>query len=390
MASSSKLSHAASVSNTGVPAALPADALFEVLLRLPAKDLCRLRAVCRSWRALTYDLHFAAEHKSRHAEPLFAVTFRDGDVRGVAIVSLSGQILRRIRFGSDRIELLLTHLDRLFVFRWCKPSLSAWVLNPATAAPLTLPGLHSDEFVGTCIEQRFDFGPYVMHNCKMVTYAFGQVVSTGDYKVLRISHPHPDNLQPRLCDVITLDGTSQGRWRRKQNPPGPMSEIMEYLAVNGVVYFLDYGLMEMEPTSIAPFDLDTEKWMPTLRGPEPLRSVEFGAIFGRELSLANLNASLVIIDNDFFAFNLDLWFLVDHRRGLWVKMYRLSVEQPFCHHPCPLLILDDGRIVFFYMGKRLLQCYDPSTGKLADVLDIGAMGLAESQSIGVYTGSLLM
>jgi hypothetical protein len=132
MASSSKLSHAASAPNTGAPA-LPLDALFEVLLRLPAKDLCRLRAVCRSWRALTSDPHFAAEHKARHAEPLFALTFRDGDVRGVAIVSLSGQILRRIRIASDRIELLLTHLDRLCVIRMCKPSLAAWVLNPATA-----------------------------------------------------------------------------------------------------------------------------------------------------------------------------------------------------------------------------------------------------------------
>jgi hypothetical protein len=139
MASSSKLSHAASAPNTGAPA-LPLDALFEVLLRLPAKEFCRLRAVCRSWRALTSDRrHFAAEHKARHAETLFALTFRDGDVRGVAIVSLSGQILRRIRIASDRIKLLLTHLDRLCVIRMCKPSLAAWVLNPATAVALALP-----------------------------------------------------------------------------------------------------------------------------------------------------------------------------------------------------------------------------------------------------------
>ena len=179
MASSSKLSHAASLPNTGAPAALPADALFEVLLRLPAKDLCRLRAVCRSWRALTYDPHFAAVHKSRHAEPLFAVTFRDRFGYGIAIVGLSGQVLRRIPFGTDHIELLLTHLDRLCVIRGCKPSLAAWVLNPATGVALTLPGLHSDEFVGICIEDRFSWGS-LRHNCKTVTYALGQVAATGD------------------------------------------------------------------------------------------------------------------------------------------------------------------------------------------------------------------
>lgn len=217
MASSSKLRHAVRVSNTGAPAGLPADALFEVLLRLPDKDLSRLRVVCRSWRALTYDPHFATVHKSRHAEPLFAFTFRDSDDRGIAIVSLSGQMLRRIPFGSDCIELLLTNLDRLCVIRNCKPSLATWVLNPAIAVALSLPGPCSDEFVGICTEHRFNWGYALSHNCKTVTYAFGQVASTGSYKVLRINHP--DRSQSLLCDIVTLDGSCQGRWRRKENPP---------------------------------------------------------------------------------------------------------------------------------------------------------------------------
>jgi hypothetical protein len=198
-------------------AGLPADALFEVLLRLPDKDLSRLRVVCRSWRALTYDPHFATVHKSRHAEPLFAFTFRDSDDRAIAIVSLSGQMLRRIPFGSDCIELLLTNLDRLCVIRNCKPSLATWVLNPAIAVALSLPGPCSDEFVGICTEHRFNWGYALSHNCKTVTYAFGQVASTGSYKVLRINHP--DRSQSLLCDIVTLDGSCQGRWRRKENPP---------------------------------------------------------------------------------------------------------------------------------------------------------------------------
>ncbi|CAL4897534.1 unnamed protein product [Urochloa decumbens] len=34
---------------------LPADVLYDILLRLPANHLCRLRLVCRSWRSLTSD-----------------------------------------------------------------------------------------------------------------------------------------------------------------------------------------------------------------------------------------------------------------------------------------------------------------------------------------------
>lgn len=159
MASASKLSHATAVSNCG---SLPPDALFEVLLRLPAKDLCRLRTVCRSWRTLTSDPHFAAAHKSRHREPLFDSIFRDGDSRGVAIFDMSGQVLRRVPIASDRVAVLLTHLDRICLIRECKPSLAAWVLNPATGAGLALPGLDSDEFVGSCREQRFSGGYYYL------------------------------------------------------------------------------------------------------------------------------------------------------------------------------------------------------------------------------------
>lgn len=84
---------------------------------------------------------------------------------------------------------------------------------------------------------------------------------------------------------------------------------MKCLAVNGVVYFF-FDFAVMEPTNIAPFDLDTEKWMPTLRGPEPLlRSVKFSLMDGweRKLSLANLNSSLVIVHND-AGVSVDLWF----------------------------------------------------------------------------------
>ncbi|OEL15207.1 hypothetical protein BAE44_0023774 [Dichanthelium oligosanthes] len=58
-------------------AVLPTDVLYEVLLRLPANVLCRIRLVCWSWRSLTSDPGFARAHASRHpllvgVQPLFA------------------------------------------------------------------------------------------------------------------------------------------------------------------------------------------------------------------------------------------------------------------------------------------------------------------------------
>lgn len=161
---------------------------------------------------------------------------------------------------------------------------------------------------------------------------------------------------------------------------------MNCFACNGVIYFFfDYTVMV--PGSIAPFDLSTEEWISAIRGPEPFSSVDFRG-YERTLSLASLDGSLVTIDNVSGSF-FDLWFLMDHEQSLWVKKYRLNMKH-HCDFSYPLLILDDERIVIFERIMRVLQCYDPTTNVLTDVLDMMGMRIGESQSIGVYTGSLLI
>jgi hypothetical protein len=64
---------------------------------VPAKDLCRSRALCWVWRALTSDPFFAAAHKSHQTAPLLALAYHDNNEHtGVEIVDLSGNVLRRI------------------------------------------------------------------------------------------------------------------------------------------------------------------------------------------------------------------------------------------------------------------------------------------------------
>jgi hypothetical protein len=59
--------HGPRASSIGI---LPADVLYDVLLHLPAKTLCRLRAVSRWWRSLlTADPHFAKARPTRPTTP---------------------------------------------------------------------------------------------------------------------------------------------------------------------------------------------------------------------------------------------------------------------------------------------------------------------------------
>ncbi|KAF8741158.1 hypothetical protein HU200_013639 [Digitaria exilis] len=119
---------------------LPEDALYEILLRLPAKDLCRFRAVCRPWRSY----HFITAHASSHPEPLVVVGYEPNGT-------------------TDQEQ---QHLLFFIVF--------------------------------------------------------GLVPSTGEYKVLRMVYFDPDVSYPAtriLCEVLTVDGSCQARWRGKQGPP---------------------------------------------------------------------------------------------------------------------------------------------------------------------------
>ncbi|RLN35393.1 hypothetical protein C2845_PM03G22610 [Panicum miliaceum] len=89
----------------------PLDALYEVLLRVPAKDLCRFRAVCRPWRSLLSDPHFVAAHAARHPGPLIVAGYdTDRSDAGplLDIMDLSGRVIKRVvalgSFWAARME----------------------------------------------------------------------------------------------------------------------------------------------------------------------------------------------------------------------------------------------------------------------------------------------
>ena len=84
---------------------LPLDALREILLRLQAKELCRLRLVCQQWRSLLSDPYFAAAHDTRHQAVLIIAGYNDDAGRDVLvdIMDVSGQIVKKVhRMEGDR------------------------------------------------------------------------------------------------------------------------------------------------------------------------------------------------------------------------------------------------------------------------------------------------
>ena len=178
---------------TGV---LPPDVLFDVLLRLPAKELCRLRAVCRSWRELTSAPLFISEHAARH--PLFLANFRDDRAR-VHVVDLSGNVVKVIP-NPDGHQLLPTRLDLACT---ATVSNSCRVLDPATGIVRVLP--ESPGAAHFLILKEEDL------RRPSTSFAFGRIATTGEYKVFRIldlpSHLANNN-EHQLFEVLTINGAS--------------------------------------------------------------------------------------------------------------------------------------------------------------------------------------
>ncbi|KAL6638458.1 hypothetical protein ACP70R_023953 [Stipagrostis hirtigluma subsp. patula] len=195
----------------------------------------------------------------------------------------------------------------------------------------------------------------------------GHVPSTGEYKVLRIqSEPW------ETCQVRTLGSGSNGGWRQRPWPPVIISESSskKMAFVGGVAYFL-VDQDKIEPDSIASFDLATEEWRPTMiQGPLSSVFATTGdklkyRIRRRDLSLAKLNDSLVMVNYNCQDGSRDLWFLDDMDKPLWTKRYSVQRDDVLLCNYHPLAVLDDGKIIF--LVDKDLKSYDPRTNTWADL-----------------------
>ena len=351
---------------------LPIDAIYEILIRLPAEELCRLRVVCRPWRSLLSDPQFIAAHATRHRRPLFVAgqgkSYRADGIL-CRIIDLSGRVIKYIRWTSredERLMLISTQHNLACIGK--EGSMRCQLLNLVTGERFALPEELSQEHT----PRKLDFMNY------RASVALGQVASTGEFKLLRVIDKAFEEVpSEQLCEVFAHGGSRGARWRGKKAAQdhvrmSPLSTV----AIDGVVYFLldEYvSNQDVRPKGIASFDLLTEEWRSIRRGP-----ISIPAYYSN-LSLAALNGSLVLVDCTSHV-SMDLWFLMDFEKGLWVK--QLTVEVNLSAHP--LVILKNGSVVIYIGSRRLLRIYNPRNNTYTHVAE-----MVSSDGIALYTGNLL-
>ncbi|PVH63853.1 hypothetical protein PAHAL_2G121100 [Panicum hallii] len=282
----------------GLP--LPADALYEILLRFPARDLCRLCAVCRPWRCLLSDPHFvAAAHAARHPEPPLILAGYNTALQDDGIIcdvmDLSGRVVKRVRTTGDDTggkECVISIEAGLI----CTSKGTEWssrLLNLATGAVRALPdpeGL-AEEPAAHELDTTYLFADAML----------GQVPSTGKYKVLRVLE-HFNHHEGKLYEVCAMDRGSNAWWTGKKPVPRTVClGLWLTVVVNGIVYFFyDEQDQAQDPAldRIASFDIGIEEWRASLRG--PLSSIVDADVWPNrrsctdELTMAALNGCLVV------------------------------------------------------------------------------------------------
>ncbi|CAN6180311.1 unnamed protein product [Urochloa humidicola] len=368
---------------------IPPDALFEALLRLPARDVCRLRGVCRSWRDLIADPVFVAAHAEAHrGPPLFLAKFMD-DKTSVYIVDLSGAIIKRVARGGGGPyqQLLPTCLNVACV---AGDQSRCGVLNPATGALQSLPRTAAQEsaFRVSVIRSPSTF------------FTLGRVPATGEHKVIRMFNGtdfHSHHSQ-QVFEVLTVSNGGEGhgdahRWRGLQGP-GLFIEECSGTVVDGVVYFMTNSLYDgrrcgIRGDYIVSFDLGREEWGKDIRGPISSNVVgQFMLHLDRnQLALVELSGYLVLAELNPQPFTMDLWYLLDSGSGLWVKQYRIPTRSLIVRFPDgedsmkPLLVLDDGRLVLYVEGRMFICDLENKRFK--------PICMKRLDSVALYTGNLL-
>ncbi|CAL4897523.1 unnamed protein product [Urochloa decumbens] len=314
---------------------LPVDVLCDILLCLPAKELCRFRLVCRSWQSLTSDPLFAKAHTQRRPHVIALHLRRRNELHVVDLRDKT--IVKTIQLAQPGGVYLHAELDLVCVVY---PHFQAWG--------------------GACVLHLLQgTGSAAIAD---ITYKMFRV-----YDDLFIAGYQAPNSKQQYCHVMTLGST---RWRATPDPPVVPARSMA--VVSGVAYFL-VNHHQYCSDSVASFDLATEEWGSTiLQG--PIRpSAKDGFLF----MLVELGGCLVMVHHRNIKEDLitDLWFIEDVKKSLWTKRCSIRwvtiADFKSIGHVKPLMVSDDGRILFWVPEKGVVGAYEPKTSSWVNLAKMG-------------------
>ncbi|EES16689.2 hypothetical protein SORBI_3008G045600 [Sorghum bicolor] len=220
------------------------------------------------------------DNDARHQAVLIIAGYNDNAGRDVLvdIMDLSGQIIKKVH-GMEGDRAASVSLDCIFVRKIDDSCSSYRLFNPVREELFYLPDKLLDPATGAVYRIPDNFAEeHVELSSNLIEpkYLFGQVACTGEYKIFRMLFHFSIGIGRRqMFEVCTLNSSSCAGWRA-----APLEEAIQMgrftsVVINGVVYCLcfhahhsiAFDKQVSEKDLIFTFDLETEAWGPSIRGP---------------------------------------------------------------------------------------------------------------------------
>uniref|UniRef100_A0A5B7A9R3 F-box domain-containing protein n=1 Tax=Davidia involucrata TaxID=16924 RepID=A0A5B7A9R3_DAVIN len=311
---------------------LPADAVGNILSRLPVKSLVRFRCVSKPWCALIDSPDFIKTHLNRSVQNSSNLSLI---VKGKGLYSVDFDTLHR----TVELDYTFMNSDAPDVLGSCNGLLLVgqghvfYLWNPSTRKYRQLPILpiqSPNKSVGFI--------------CK--TYGFGYDSINDDYKVVRIVEFTGKQHDWFISEVQSYSLKSNS-WRRIQDFPYSLPfKLVWGVKDRDILYsVVRRKLVPNSPRFIVAFDIGAEEYRLV---PQPDYSFK-----DFEISVGVLGGCLCI--NGFCRDHFDVWIMKDYGvKESWIKL--LSVAPPIVRNVngvCPLAYSKSGGEILIHGDARL-------------------------------------
>uniref|UniRef100_A0ACD5W7M2 Uncharacterized protein n=1 Tax=Avena sativa TaxID=4498 RepID=A0ACD5W7M2_AVESA len=320
---------------------------FEILVRLPTKDLVRCRAVCRAWRRLASTRDFLLAHQLHQPSlPLVHVLKQTwGDIRTFdhrpaasqarlqPVVRIDESTAIRVQASCDGLLLLSVCTFFPFIHR-------DFICNPTTRQIGQVPEIHDFHVTGL----------YRHH-------------PTGEYRLLL--HMRCMYREKEPCYVFAL-GCNQPRPRCIARPPEQAGFFDAPVLVSGNLHWSWWPdptvKKDQSENSITVFDTTAESFR-LMRGPVVQTSTAYLFEVDGTLGIYSCNDSVTAVD---------IWVMQDYETEVWCHKYHVKL-------PVAEIREHEGRDVIVVLHEERDVCVLYNFGKTVFLVDTEGKLLASSQ-----------
>jgi F-box interacting protein len=385
-------------------AIIPSHLTVQILLQLPIKSLVICKCVCKMWKTLISEPHFANLHfqqspssfmirtnnsqrvsrnlqlldcepekfeigSDNHVklEPIFKLPLRDAKSLRESIVNKSKRPRRAVRLVLEKNtgknddgdnQMLNTdsdpYHDKFGIVNSCNGLLC--LCCPFEGNPLVICNPVISEFIRL---PKATNTPNRLRKLEPVGFGFGFQPKTNEYMVIQIwekffTRTYPRVLERMIFEIHTLGTPS---WRNVEVDPQLSNSRLKYpTCLNGVIHWIRFE-GRTNNKSILCFCLESEKLQSFPSPPDVLR---------KRISMGESRGLLYICDTYSFH-DVTMWVMKEYGIGeSWTKVYNIdtsisSLGRPDMHWGLcwPLNHFEDGASMLLYHSCNCLIYYEP-------------------------------